>query len=203
VARSKVELFEAIRRDHRREGLSIRGVADRYAVHRRMVRQALACAEPPPRKTPVRAALRLDPAKALIDAMLTEDLDAPQAAPHRSAGGVSMDYRIGAINQFTTGWMAYFRLADSARTFRDLDGWLRRRLRQIRWKEWKTTAARRHNLRIRGIFERNARQWAGSSKGYWRIAGSKVLQVFLPNTYWTRLGLKTLSQAWQRLHQTA
>jgi len=101
------------------------------------------------------------------------------------------------------GWMAYFRLADAERTFASLDGWLRRRLRQVRWKEWKTTAAKRHNLRIRGISESNARKWAGSSKGYWRVAGSKILQVSLPNSYWDRLGLKTLSQTWQRLNRTA
>jgi group II intron reverse transcriptase/maturase len=117
--------------------------------------------------------------------------------------GVSMAYRIGRLNRFTTGWMAYFRLADAERTFASLDGWLRRRLRQVRWKEWKTTAAKRHNLRIRGISERSARKWAGSSKGYWRVAGSKVLQVSLPNAYWNRLGLKTLSQSWQRLNSTA
>jgi hypothetical protein len=72
------------------------------------------------------------------------------------------------------------RLADMGNMFRDLDGWLRRRLRQVRWKEWKTTAAKWHNLRIRGISERTARKWAGSSKGYWRVAGSKVLQLSLP-----------------------
>ncbi|MCA1821184.1 MAG: group II intron reverse transcriptase/maturase [Pseudonocardia sp.] len=116
---------------------------------------------------------------------------------------VSMEYRIGQLNKFIIGWMGYFRLADSERIFGSLDGWLRRRLRQVRWKEWKTTAAKRHNLRIRGISERNARKWAGSSKGYWRVAGSKVLQVSLPNAYWTRLGLKTLSQTWQRLYTTA
>ena len=99
--------------------------------------------------------------------------------------------------------MGYFRLADSEGTFRDLDGWIRRRLRKVRWKEWKSTAAKRHNLRIRGISERSARKWAGGSKGYWRVAGSRVLQVSLPNTYWNRLGLKTLSQTRQRLNQTA
>ena len=74
--------------------------------------------------------------------------------------GVSMEYRIGRLNRFITGWMAYFRLADAERVFRSLDGWLRRRLRQVRWKEWKSTAAKRHNLRIRGISESSARKWA-------------------------------------------
>ncbi len=77
-----MELFEAIRRDARREQVSIRGLADRYGVHRRTVRQALEAAEPPPRKVPVRAAPRLDPAKALIDAMLRADLDAPRKQRH-------------------------------------------------------------------------------------------------------------------------
>jgi transposase len=82
LVRSKVELFEAIRRDARVEELSIRGLADRYGVHRRTVRQALAAAEPPARKVPVRVAPRLDPAKVLIDAMLREDLDAPRKQRH-------------------------------------------------------------------------------------------------------------------------
>jgi transposase len=77
-----VELFEAIRRDHRREGLSIRALSDKYEVHRRTVRQALESAVPPERKTPVRVAPKLDPAKALIDAMLREDLDAPRKQRH-------------------------------------------------------------------------------------------------------------------------
>ncbi len=78
-----------------------------------------------------------------------------------------------------------------------------RRLRQVRWKEWKSTAARRHNLRVRGISESSARKWADSSKGYWRVAGSGVLQVSLPDAYWNRLGLLPLTQTWQRLNPTA
>jgi transposase len=82
LVRSKVELFEAIRRDARVEEVSIRGLADRYGVHRRTVRQALAAAEPPARKVAERTAPRLDPAKALIDAMLREDVSAPKKQRH-------------------------------------------------------------------------------------------------------------------------
>jgi group II intron reverse transcriptase/maturase len=121
----------------------------------------------------------------------------------RRRWSVSMDYRIGRLNRLITGWMAYFRLAERVSVLGKLDGWLRRRLRQVRWKEWKTTAAKRHNLRIRGISESQARKWAGVSRRYWRVAGSQILQVSLPNSYWNHLGLKTLSRTWQRLNPAA
>jgi transposase len=79
---SRVELFAEVRRDARVEGLSIRELAARHRVHRRTVRQALASAFPPPRKTPVRAAPRLDRFKPVIDAMLRADLDAPRTRRH-------------------------------------------------------------------------------------------------------------------------
>ena len=80
---SRVRVFEAIRRDRRDDpDVSIRELAVRHGVHRRTVRQALASAEPPPRKVPVRAAPVLDPVKPLIDAMLRQDLDAPRKQRH-------------------------------------------------------------------------------------------------------------------------
>ncbi len=79
---SRVELFEAIRRDHRREELSIRELAARHRVHRRTVRHALASALPPERKPPRRAAPKADRVAALVDGMLREDLDAPRKQRH-------------------------------------------------------------------------------------------------------------------------
>jgi RNA-directed DNA polymerase len=116
---------------------------------------------------------------------------------------VSMPCRIDKLNKYTTGWMAYFALADLSHRLRELDKWLHRRMRQIRWKEWKRYSARRRNLRQLGIPDRSAREWAASSKGYWRIAGSAVLQRALPGDHWDDLGLRTLSYTWHRLKQTA
>jgi hypothetical protein len=121
----------------------------------------------------------------------------------RRRWSVPVGYRISRLNRLITGWVAYFRLAQRVSVLGKLDGWLRRRLRQVRWKEWKTTAAKRHNLRIRGISEGEARKWAGVSRRYWKVAGSQILQVSLPNSYWNHLGLKTLSQTWQRLNPAA
>jgi len=79
---TRVELFAQIRRDARVEDLSIRELARRHQVGRATVRQALAGAQPPPRKTPVRVAPKLGPFKFAIDAMLVEDLSAPRKQRH-------------------------------------------------------------------------------------------------------------------------
>jgi len=77
-----VELFAAIRFDWQRNQLSVRALAEKYGVHRRTVRQAIASPVPPDRKTPERAAAVLDGVRELIDGMLREDLDAPRKQRH-------------------------------------------------------------------------------------------------------------------------
>jgi len=83
VARSRVELFEQIRRDRRVEGLSIRELAERHRVHRRTVRQALASAVPPARKPyPRRRRPAIDPYASVIDAWLVADREVPRKQRH-------------------------------------------------------------------------------------------------------------------------
>ena len=80
---SRVELFEQIRRERDREGLSIRALAERHGVHRRAVRAALVSALPPGKRSPVsRPAPKLGAYRALIDAWLDADLDAPRKQRH-------------------------------------------------------------------------------------------------------------------------
>jgi hypothetical protein len=71
--RSRVELFEQIRKVHEREGASIRELARRFRVHRRTVREALASAVPPTRRKPPARPSVLDPWKPLIVGWLEAD----------------------------------------------------------------------------------------------------------------------------------
>ena len=56
-----------------------------------------------------------------------------------------------------------------------------------------------HKLRVAGIPQHDARRWAFSRKGYWRIAGSPILSTALPNAYWTAHGLKGFAVPYRRL----
>jgi RNA-directed DNA polymerase len=112
--------------------------------------------------------------------------------------GVSMRRRITELNTFVRGWCAYFSGADTPSIFTELDEWLRRRLRQVRWKEWKRYRTKVRNLAALGIPRQKARQWAGSRKGYWRLSGSAPLQRAMPIAYWQALGLIGFTESYRR-----
>ena len=78
----KVELFEVIRRDHHLKGWGVRRLAREHQVGRRLVRQALSSAVPPPRRAPEREAPVLGPAKPFINSILVGDLEAPRKQRH-------------------------------------------------------------------------------------------------------------------------
>ena len=79
---AKVDLFEQLRREHEFGIGTVAGVAAKFGVHRRMVRQALASALPPARHYPQRARPKLDAVASFIDRVLEEDLRAPRKQRH-------------------------------------------------------------------------------------------------------------------------
>lgn len=78
----KVELFEQLRREYEFGDGTIAGVARKFGVHRRMVRQALSSAIPPSRKVPQRTCPQLEPVRDFIDAILEADKKAPRKQRH-------------------------------------------------------------------------------------------------------------------------
>lgn len=112
--------------------------------------------------------------------------------------GVSLWWRIREINKFTVGWTAYFALADTPSVFAELDSWLRRRMRQVQWKQWKRPRTRRRELAALGIPAEFAHQWAYSRRGHWRMAGSPPLHRAMPNSYWDQMGLKGFDTPYSR-----
>ncbi len=113
--------------------------------------------------------------------------------------GISMSRRIDVANSFVRGWTGYFGLADTPSIFAELDEWLRRRLRQVRWKEWKRYRTKVRNLVALGIPRHMAREWAGTRKGYWRLAGSAPLQRAMPNANWQQHGLAGFNDSYRRV----
>jgi RNA-directed DNA polymerase len=112
--------------------------------------------------------------------------------------GVSMEHRIARLNRYIAGWCAYFAIADGRKRFEAIDEWLRRRLRAVRWKQWKRARTRIRELRALGMPPELAYQWGLTSKGVWRLAGSAPLQRAMPNSYWDDVGLRGLGHHWHR-----
>jgi hypothetical protein len=80
--RTRVELFEQIRREYEQGIGTIHGVSRKFGVHRRDVRQAIENAVPPLRKVSVRTSPTLDRVKPFIEAMLVADKTAPRKQRH-------------------------------------------------------------------------------------------------------------------------
>lgn len=112
-----------------------------------------------------------------------------------------IDDRIKKLNQYLMGWCGYFALADTPSIFKDLDKWIRRRLRMCLWKNWKKPKTKFRNLIKLGTPRHKAWEWANSRKGYWRISNSPILDRNLGNSYWSNRGLKNLHNRYETLRQ--
>lgn len=112
---------------------------------------------------------------------------------------MKMEQRIEELNQYLIGWCGYFALADTPSIFQGLDEWIRRRLRMCLWKQWKRPKTKVKRLLSLGIPKDKAFEWGNTRKGYWRIAGSPILQRTLDNQYWKSNGLKSLKDRYNDL----
>ena len=88
---------------------------------------------------------------------------------------MSFDERIAKINEVQRGWLNYFRGTSIQGKLKDLDGWLRNRLRYCIWTDWKKPDRKRKNLIRLGIDQEHAYAWSRTRKGGWAVAQSPIL----------------------------
>ncbi|MEK3983879.1 group II intron reverse transcriptase/maturase [Paenibacillus sp. FSL K6-3166] len=110
-----------------------------------------------------------------------------------------MEERIQEINRYLMGWQGYFCLADTPSVLKAMDMWIRRRLRMCLWKQWKNPRTKVKRLISLGVPKDIAYEWGNTRKGYWRIAGSPILQRALNNQYWESNGLKSVLDRYNSL----
>jgi RNA-directed DNA polymerase len=102
------------------------------------------------------------------------------------------------VNQYSRGWIAYYRLATTPSVYQELDEWIRRRLRQIQWKRWKRGTTRYRELVRLGVPpERAALGAVGTSP--WRMSHTPVVHEALSNAYWRNLGLESIVERYTKL----
>ncbi|MBL8483472.1 MAG: maturase [Rhodocyclaceae bacterium] len=104
---------------------------------------------------------------------------------HRLAGIVA------ELRETLLGWKAYFGVAEVLSPLRELDKWIRRRLRCYQWKQWGRAGYR--ELCKRGVSVREARNTSKSAYGPWRLSNTPALAQAMPVQYFSSLGLPSLA----------
>lgn len=111
----------------------------------------------------------------------------------RRSGGRSLSSVTTELRSYLLGWKGYFHLADTPKKFRDLDGWIRRRLIAVQLKQWKRGTTAYRKLRARGVPARPAAAAAAHVKSWWRMTTHGALNVAFPRDYFNRLGVPRLA----------
>lgn len=103
------------------------------------------------------------------------------------------------LNPLLRGWINYFKLSEAKGFTKALDGWIRRHLRKLRWRQWKRNWTRRKHLIALGLSEEWAVVSSFNQRGSWWNSGAKHMNVALPKKYFDSIGLFSL-QAGLRHH---
>jgi RNA-directed DNA polymerase len=108
--------------------------------------------------------------------------------------GVSLERMVEEVNRYTAGWVNYYRDAGCRTVLKEIDQWLRRKLRCVRLKHCKNPGTIATYLKERGVKEKPARQLASSGKGWWRLASTEQAKRAMPLAWFEELGLVSMER---------
>jgi RNA-directed DNA polymerase len=121
----------------------------------------------------------------------------------RAARGRSVTASIDLLNPLLRGWAAYFKLAVNRKALEAQDGWLRRKLRCVLWRQWKRPWPRARQLMRRGLPQARAWRSATNGRGPWWNAGAPHMHAAFPKSWFDAHGLVSLLDTVQRLQRTS
>ncbi|AFV01218.1 MULTISPECIES: group II intron maturase-specific domain-containing protein [unclassified Dehalobacter] len=104
------------------------------------------------------------------------------------------------LKLYTTGWLNYYAIAGMRSRIQELNRWLKRRIRMYIWKQWKRPKTRIGNLIALGMSVYWAHKNGYTGKGYWRVAGSGILNHTLTDKYLESLGYDDIAKKYEVLH---
>jgi len=110
----------------------------------------------------------------------------------RRVRGRSLEQIAEDLRGYVPGWKAYFRLAQTPRVMRELDEWLRHRLRAMQLKQWRRGTTMYRELRLLGASPVLAARIAANARRWWHNSRMGLNNV-LPIAYFDRLGIPRLS----------
>src|SRR5205823_1413156 len=113
----------------------------------------------------------------------------------------SLGSAIDQLNAVLRGWASYFRLTEIKTVLQDLDGWIRRKLRCLLWRQWKRPATRQRALQARGLDPKWAWKSASNGHGPWWNSGGRHMNVAFPKSFFDELGLVSLLDTQQRFQR--
>jgi RNA-directed DNA polymerase len=116
----------------------------------------------------------------------------------RKGRGRSLKKVIEELTLLLRGWVNYFRLSAVKIAFEEMDGWIRRKLRSILWRQWKKPRTRAKKLIKRGIDKGRAYTSAYNGRGPWWNAGASHMNAAFPNRWFAQQGLLNLITETQR-----
>jgi RNA-directed DNA polymerase len=99
------------------------------------------------------------------------------------------------------GWIGYFQLAEAKGIFEELDGWMRRKLRCVLWRQWKRPPTRAKQMMRRGLVEGRAWKSAYNGRGAWWNAGASHMNDAFRAAFFAKLGLPSLQMEHRRLNR--
>ncbi len=110
-------------------------------------------------------------------------------------GSKSIAKAIGELTPVLRGWMSYFRLTEVKGVLEEMDGWIRRKLRCLYWRQWKRPFTRAKKLMKAGLDEVRAWASACNQRGAWWNSGASHMNQALKKSWFDRLGLVSLLES--------